>query len=147
VILYADTSAIVRAHLPDEPDHPTMASLLLDGENVVVSSELTRIEFTSAIASAHRAGHLEDPAKILERFETDCWDDDGLLTLLRFDPITAMPLARELVRAHPLRTLDALHLAVALTDARETGLGDRVAMVTGDHRLADAAKANGLEVR
>jgi hypothetical protein len=57
-----------------------------------------------------------------------------------------MRLARKLVLDHPLRTLDAIHLATALIEATAFAGGDEVAMVTRDQRQATAAKACGLRV-
>ena len=55
-----------------------------------------------------------------------------------------MPLARtagDLARSHGLRGYDAVHLAAAISAADAD-----VAVATGDHDLADAARANGLAV-
>jgi predicted nucleic acid-binding protein len=56
-------------------------------------------------------------------------------------------VARQIVLDHPVRTLDAIHLAVATTTAAELAAGDTVEFVTRDSRQADAAKALGLPVR
>lgn len=142
-LLYADTSALVRAYLPREDDHAQLRTLLLEGDHPVVTSELTRVEFASAIAAAARAGRLRRPDVLLDRFDAD-GRDDGPLTVLILDTATALPLARRLVREHPVRTLDALHLAVALTDGVELAAGEPVLMVTRDHAQAAAAESLGL---
>ena len=142
--LYADTSALARAYLPEEPDHPTLRSLLLDGPDVVVTSEITRVELTSALAAADRAGRLTDLATLLARVEADC-GVAGRILLLALRPDVALPRARLLVLEHPLTTLDALHLAVALDEAVD---GDEeLVFVTRDERQGAAAEAFGLEVR
>jgi uncharacterized protein len=56
-------------------------------------------------------------------------------------------VAWQIVLDHPVRTLDAIHLAVATTTAAELAAGDTVEFVTRDARQADAAKALGLPVR
>ena len=142
-LLYADTSALVRAYLPGEDDHAALRALLLDGEHPVVTSELTRVEFASAVAAAARAGRLRRPRVLLDRFDADS-RDDGPLTLLTLDPATALPLARRLVREHQVRTLDAIHLAVALTDGVDLAAGEQVSMVTRDSAQAVAADSLGL---
>ena len=48
------------------------------------------------------------------------------------------------MREHPLRALDAIHLAVALTEAVELAAGDPVSLVTCDKAQAIAADAVGL---
>ncbi|WP_326957952.1 hypothetical protein [Amycolatopsis sp. NBC_01286] len=45
-----------------------------------------------------------------------------------------------------MRTLDAIHLAVAMHDTAELTGGAPVTFVTRDDRQAEAAKANGFEV-
>ena len=70
-VLFADTSALVRAYLPDEPRHPELRKLLLDGDQPVVASELARIEFASAAHAAERAGGVDDRHDLLARFDAD----------------------------------------------------------------------------
>jgi predicted nucleic acid-binding protein len=144
-LLYADTSALVRAYFVDEPDHERLRTRLIDGDEPVVTSELTRIEFASAVWAASRGGRLRDAQLVLDRFDGDC-SDDGPLTLLRLDPESCVPLAYRLVGEHRLRTLDALHVAVALTDATELAAGEPVTLVTRDQAQAAAADALGLAV-
>ncbi|MHB8331470.1 MAG: PIN domain-containing protein, partial [Candidatus Dormibacteria bacterium] len=50
--IFADTSAVVRAYLSDEPDHATLAEVLLAGPEPVVISALAEVEFVSAVARA-----------------------------------------------------------------------------------------------
>lgn len=141
-LLYADTSALVRAYLSDEPDHERLHELLIRGRTPVVTSEVARVEFASAILAAARAGRLDDPELFLERFDGDC-EPDGAIGLLRLDSGTALPTAYDLVRQYPLRALDAMHLAVALEEAGR----EDVTLVTRDADQADAARALGLAVR
>jgi uncharacterized protein len=144
-LLYADTSAVIRAFLPDETDHAELRKLLLEGVDPVVTSELTRVEFASALSSAVRAGRVPDTSPVLAAFDRYC-GEEGPITVIPLAPRVVMPAARHLVTAHPLRTLDALHLAVALQSAVKIAAGEAVAMVTRDHRQAAAAGAQGLAV-
>jgi hypothetical protein len=143
-LFYADTSALVRAYFADEPDHEPLRDLLLEGVEPVVTSEVTRVEFASAVAAAGRAGRLSQAPMVMDRFDADC-GDEGPLTLLRLDPEPVLGLAYELVRDHRLRTLDAIHLAVALTDAVDLAGGEKVTVITRDEeQAAAAARAAGL---
>jgi uncharacterized protein len=143
-VVYADTSAIVSAYLADEVDHEALSALIFDGADAVVTSELTRVEFASALAAARRAGRLDRVDGLADRFDLDC-GDEGPLSLLRLDPGVVLPMAHDLVRRHRLRTLDAVHLAVALTSA--AALGDEVVVLTRDTRQAEAAEELGLSTR
>lgn len=144
IVLYADTSAVVGAYLADEPGHDDLAAVLFDGTDPVVTSELTRVEFASAVAAAVRSVRLPRDTGLLDRFDADC-GDDGPLLLVRFDAAELLPLAHRLVGGHRLRTLDALHLAAALTGA--AALADEVVLLSRDGRQAEAAAALGIEVR
>lgn len=142
-MLYADTSAILRAYFVDEAEHEELRALLTGGDRVV-SSELARVELASAAAAAVRAGRLRRADRLLARFDAE-WRSDGLLTLLHLDPAVALPRAYQLVLEHRLRTLDAIHLAVALDAGRELA-GDELLFVSRDGHQADAAAALGLAV-
>jgi len=143
-ILYADTSALVRAYFADEPEHAELKARLLDGDEAVVSSELTRLEFASAVSAAARSGRLRNFRLFLDRFDADC-GRDGPIALLRLDPEGVFPLAYRLLMEHDVRTLDALHLAVASTSAAALAGADSVLLVTRDDRQATAAAVMGLE--
>lgn len=143
-LLYADTSALICAYFADEPDHTLLNRQLLQDTDPVVTSELTRVEFASAVTAAARGSRLRRPRMVLDRFDGDC-ADDGPLALLRLNPQPILERAHALVLEHPLRTLDAIHLAVALGDAADLAAGDRVVFVTRDISQAAAARALGLE--
>jgi len=145
-LYYADTSAIIRAYFVDEDDHETLRRMLFEDSGPVVTSELTRVEFASATAAACRARRLSDPCPVLDRFDLDC-GDDGVIAMLRLDPEATLPLARQLVTEHPLRSLDAIHLAVALTTATQLAAGEPITVITRDERQAAAAQAIGLSVQ
>ena len=143
-LLYADTSALVRAYFAEEPEHAELTARLLEGDEAVVTSELTRLEFVSAVSSAARAGRLRKAQLFLDRFDADC-GDNGPIALLRLDPGSVFQLAYRLLTEHDLRTLDAVHLAVASTSATELAGAESVLLVTRDDRQASAAATMGLE--
>jgi uncharacterized protein len=144
-LYYFDTSAIIRAYFVDEDDHDLLRSMLFEDTDPIVTSELTRVELASATVAAFGAQRLADPRVVLDRVDSDC-GDDGVITLLRLDPVTTLPLARQLVIQHPLRSLDAIHLAVLLTAATQLAAGEPVTLVTRDKQQATAAQALGLPV-
>jgi uncharacterized protein len=145
-LLYGDPSAIVGAYFSDEDGHAALRDMLLLGDEPVVMSEIGRIEIASAIVAAHRADRLPDSTQVLARFEADC-RAGGPLKLLALRSSKVMERARQLVLDHPLRALDAIHLAVALEDGLALAGDDGMAFVTRDRRQADAARALGFRVR
>lgn len=120
-----------------------MRSVLLESGLLVVVSELARVELASALHAAARAGRIDDPFALERRFEKDC-QADGPLQVIALRPGPVLSEARRLLAAHPLHTLDALQLAVALVDARR--LTESLLFVTRDARQASAATAEGLVV-
>ncbi|MGH3754467.1 MAG: type II toxin-antitoxin system VapC family toxin [Pseudonocardiaceae bacterium] len=136
-VRYADTSALVRCYLVDEADHERLRALLLEGREPVVTSELTRVELASALSTAARSGRLRRPDWLLARADADC-GPDGPIALLALDPGIVLPRARQLVLDHPVRTLDAIQLAVAATTATEP----RGRQAAGIRHLRPAASAD-----
>ena len=145
-LVYADPSALARAYLPNEPHHDELLSLLLEGGDLVVTSELARLELASAIRAAGRAGRLRRWRETLARVDEDL-AEGGPLTPLALRPEVVLEPAYRLVLAHRLRTLDALHLAVALEECPQLADGEEIVFVTRDEDQAAAASAAGLAVR
>jgi len=147
-VLYADTSALVRAYFADEARHGHLRRLLLEGQDPVVTSELARLELTSAASAAERAGRIDRVGPLLERFDADC-GDQGPLALVRLVPERTFAGARRLLLSHRLRSLDALHLASALdlrAQLTDDNTGDDVVFVSEDADQARAARAEGFEL-
>jgi predicted nucleic acid-binding protein len=126
VILYVETSAAAKL-LVDEPASSQLAARLDDAvaqDDAVLSSMLLEAELRRLAVRVDLAQTAV--TQLLERFdlvETDrsLYREAGLLP------------------GRHLRSLDALHLAVALRVGAD-------AIVTYDHRQADAADAAGLPV-
>lgn len=143
--LYVDTSALLRAYLPEEREHEEIEALILKGQDPVATSEIARVEFASAARSAVLGGRARVLSSLLAKFDQDC-GPGGPIRLLALDPAAVLPKAYELVTEHRLRALDAIHLAVALEQYRPIAAGD-VVFVTRDQDQAAAASALGLAVR
>jgi predicted nucleic acid-binding protein len=144
-VLYADASVIVSAYLADEPDHAEWHARLFEGEDPVVVSEVARVEVTSAIAAASRAGRLDDGPMVIARFEADC-ATGGPINLLALRSGPVMERAARLTQEHRLRSLDAIHLAVALEDARPLADEGTLVFATRDRHQSSAARKLGLRV-
>jgi predicted nucleic acid-binding protein len=84
--------------------------------------------------------------ELAARIETDC-GERGPLTLLTLRPAVVFDAARKLVLEHQLRTLDAIHLAVALEECPALAEGKQVVFVTRDEDQAAVASAVGLALR
>lgn len=144
--IYADSSALVRAYFPDEPEHKSLREMLLEGQWHVAASEITRIEFAAAARRAVRGGRAPLLQTLLDQFDADC-APGGPIRLLALDPALVLPRAYALVLEHRLRALDAVHLAVALEQYRPIAADTDVVFVTRDQDQAAAASALGFAVR
>ena len=120
---FLDTSAIVKLVLHESESLALVE--FLDGQTSVEASELS-------IAEVGRAVRRLAPE----------FDESEVLDAVTLHRVTADVLRRA-ARLQPagLRTLDAIHLATALSN----GDGD-TQVVTYDERFAAAARAHGLRV-
>ena len=143
---YVDTSALVKRYV-DEVGSVWLRALLDPAvQPVIVVSQLLIAEMTSAFTRRVREGTLsrEDYARLQDVFRNDC------LTEYQAFPVSqaVIDLAGNLMERHPLRTLDALHLATGLLVRNflsQQGMED-VVLISADERLLVVAAAEGMTV-
>ena len=143
-LIYADSSALVRAYFPDEPDHADLRTLLLEGNEAVVTSEIARLELASAARAASSGGRLSRWSELLARIDVEL-AEGGPIGPIGLRPDLILPAAYRLVVEHRLRTLDAIHLAVCVEECPAFAGDDTIIFVTRDREQAAAARALGLE--
>jgi predicted nucleic acid-binding protein len=137
---YFDTSAIVKRYI-NEPGRPQVLHLLR--RHACVISAVLPVELRSALRRRVSEGSLdkERVPEILKRLESDraFWTLVGVSSEVLAD-------AETLVAAHPLRALDAIHIASAqLFAARITA--PKLIFVSADVRQIAAAAAVGMTTR
>lgn len=126
-LLYLDSSAIHKLIVP-EPESKRLHALLADWPDRI-SSELARTEVLRALRRARvTSTQFQRGEKVLERINLIPIDSRVLRAAALLNPTT-------------LRSLDAIHLATALSLGK-----DVAAIVTYDTRLAQAATAAKLKV-
>jgi uncharacterized protein len=134
--IYADTSVVV-AVIFDEPDSDRVRDWFRRTTQRIIVSDLVRLEFPAVVTRAGRTGRLNasEASAALASFD---------LLAARSRPLRHGPAdfesAERLVRdfATKLAAPDALHLASAKNA--------RAALATFDARLADAARAQAVDV-
>jgi predicted nucleic acid-binding protein len=135
-VLYLDSSAIVKLVL-QEPETPALRGWL--GEQPFgVTSALAQVEVRRTVrifAETVLAGRREGTAEEL-RSRTDSVIS-GIVVIALDDAVLSRAASLDPTR---MRTLDAIHLASALS------LEDLDVFVTYDHELAQAAREAGLAV-
>lgn len=137
-ISYIDTSALLKWYV-HEPASDEVAAWI-QTQPVLAFSRLGWLELRCALNRRVRTGSLPHTtaAEALQKFGADV--EAGAFTLLPLSDEQALAADELLARLRlPLRTLDALHLAVAVSQ--------RVAnLATADRMLAAAAESLDLSV-
>ena len=135
MILYLDTSSLVKLYLP-EADSEKIKTLVVDSTSVV-TSRIACPEFYSALTRRHNCNEIT--RRDYERLCTAFTDDWGRMYALDFDEIEA----GRLVCKHGLRGADAIHLASAMQLAKSGELLE-IVFSSADRKLNEAAKAEGF---
>jgi len=137
-MIYADTSALVKRYL-DEPFSGDFEALLRQGAMAI--SRLSIVEMRCALARRRRNRELDALSESRMNAELAADIQDGALWVSNIDDSYFTSAYHMIGRlAHiPLRTLDALHLAVAEQISAS-------AFATADKTQADAAEALGFTV-
>lgn len=135
--IYLDSSALAKLYMPEAESDQLDA--LLRGRRGLIISELAITEVLSAVARRKREGELraELTAEIRDALLADA--DSGSFERLELTPAVHREAERLLLAtdARALRTLDALHIALALS-------GSATYVLTFDRRMRDAAARAGL---
>jgi predicted nucleic acid-binding protein len=137
---YFDTSALVKRYV-DEPGRREVQQVLRRHE--CVTSAILQVELRSALRRRVAERALDSPrvSEILKRVAAD----RAYWTVIEVGA-EVLSGAEALVSAHPLRTLDAIHVASAQMFAARLSITDLI-FVSADKRQAEAASAIGLETR
>ena len=134
--VYVDTSLLAAAVFEEPWSEPARAWLKRTTQQLIVS-DLARLEFAAVVSRAVRTGRFDDKAA---RRALRSFDEFRSASLPMSHASDDFDSAEQLVRdfATKLSAPDALHLA----SARNAG----AALATFDVRLAEAARAQGVEV-
>lgn len=132
---YVDTSVLVAYYCPEQGSEAAQR-VLREGQREI--SALVEVEFSSAIATKVRTGEMPESEadQVVAMFEQHV--AAGAYHMLPIH-VKQFSLACQWIgrRAVPLRTLDALHLAIAASES--------VLLLTADAVLARAAECFGVD--
>jgi predicted nucleic acid-binding protein len=137
VILYLDTSALVKWYIREEGS-PEVTGACKNAESVAVSV-LAYAEALSAFARKARESEADSAVlkKAARQFKLD-WDSLVLVQLTE----TLSPYIERLIYTYPLRGSDAVHLASALFIKAQ--LKEEVCFACFDRPLLAAAREEGF---
>ncbi|MBM5810404.1 MAG: type II toxin-antitoxin system VapC family toxin [Gammaproteobacteria bacterium] len=136
---YLDTSALAKWYL-NEAFSAEFAAFMQQ-QSAAAISRLTVVEFRCLLARRRRAGDINRiiESRVSAVFERDIGAGFLVMYPVADEHVAAAAEMISRLRRYPLRTLDALHLAIALAiRCRQLATADRV--------MADAARASGLRV-
>ena len=137
---YFDTSALVKRYV-DEPGRREVQQLLRRHD--CVTSAILPVELRSALRRrvAERTLDSSRVSEILKRVAAD----RAYWTVIEVGT-EVLSGAEALVSVHPLRTLDAIHVASAQLFAARLSISDLI-FVSADKRQTEVASAIGLATR
>ncbi|CBE68768.1 MAG: type II toxin-antitoxin system VapC family toxin [Candidatus Methylomirabilis oxygeniifera] len=136
---YLDTSALIKRFVA-EKGSPLVQSLV-KREGPIATAKIAYAEVYAGLTRKLREGHLSDVQYGLayRQFEAD-WQ--AYIRVELHDDI--LFLARDLIRQHPLKGFDAVHLASAIS--LKNALGEDITFAAADERLLRAAEAEDLNI-
>jgi hypothetical protein len=137
-VVYLDTSALAKWYL-NEPRSEDFARWIQDEDEAWISA-LTMVEMRCLLARRRRSGEITATVEeaAFARFPEDVDRADLLLQPLEDRTLGAALALIGRLAPCPLRTLDAIHLSIALGIETER-------LATADGVMAEAAAALGLE--
>jgi predicted nucleic acid-binding protein len=136
--LYAESSAVL-AWLLDEPRAGEVESIL-NGATRIIASVLTLVECERVLVRSRVTGTLRDFEAAQRRSQLEEVSSEWIAVDLKREILSR---AGQRFPAEPLRTLDALHLASALT--AKVGIPD-LALLSLDSRVRTSGEALGFDV-
>lgn len=140
MIYYIDTSALVKRYYTEKGS--SWVHNLFQPENGLVASKVSYAELLAALARKRREKEIKevDFTRAVESFQQE-WKEFVVaeVTEAVFTDLLS------LVKRHPLRGFDAIHLCTALWFRKR--LKTDVVFVCADHGLLTAAAAEGFSAR
>jgi predicted nucleic acid-binding protein len=139
VIYYLDTSALVKRYYTEKGS--TWVHSLFQPEHMIVASKVAYAELLAALARKRREKEITEAnfTHAVESFQQE-WKEFVVaeVTEAVFTDLLA------LVKRHPLRGFDAIHLCTALWFRKR--LKTDITFVCADHNLLAAAETEGFAV-
>lgn len=137
-MIYWDSSAVIKKYLSEEGSD--VVHLRLKADSVVITSQITYAEVYATFVRKMRekAFSTQTHQKICRMFDAD-WK---AMIIVRMDDVL-LPVIRDLLIRHPLRSADSIHLASAV-HVSERARHSSLSFACADEKLLQAAKKEGL---
>lgn len=137
-MIYLDTSVVAPLYWAEALSN--QVEELLSHETEPTVSQLVEVELVSALSRRVRMAEISqtEASAIAAQFQADL--DNGFYIRLPLEPLHYTTAHNWISQFNtPLRTLDALHLAVAASNG--------ISLITADAALAESAETLGLQVQ
>ena len=145
MIAYVDSSVLARAYLRDEDGSEEARRLLADPRIAKVTGRWTRIEVSAAIVRAVRGRRPVDRDRALADLDADLRHATGRVEVIAAPDAEVEARALVIARAHGLRALDALHVALAaIAIPKLADKGEPLAFASRDGDQAIVAESLGF---
>lgn len=137
-MIYWDSSALIKKYLREEGSDVVHRRLKAD--SVVITSQIAYAEVHATFARKLRekAFSTRIHQKICRLFDAD-WK---AMIIVRMDDVL-LPVIRDLLVRHPLRSADSIHLASAV-HVSERARHSSLSFACADEKLLEAAIKEGL---
>ena len=136
-MIYFDTSALIKYFVVEKGSD--LAQRLVQARSPTATASISYAEVYSGLNRRKREGHISATqyARLGRQFE-EHWHSYIRIELVQ----EVLALAKFLLERHPLRALDAIHLASAIS--LKKGIHEPLQFAAADSRLLDAASAEHL---
>lgn len=136
---YLDTSALIKRFVAEKGS--LLVQTLVKRKGPIATAKIAYAEVYAGLTRKLREGHLSDAQYALACRQFDA-DWQAYIRVELHDDI--LFLARDLIRRHPLKGFDAVHLASAIS--LKNALGEDITFAAADERLLRAAEAEDLNI-
>ena len=139
-MIYLDTSALIKRYIKEAGSEKVHS--LFSSKINLVTSKIAYVEVYAAFTRRKREGDLPPTRyqKVCRLFERE-WP--AYLVIELHDDI--LRLSRDLIKKHPLRGFDAIHLASAKFIKQQ--IKKATTFVCADKRLLNSAKSEGFKLQ
>lgn len=136
---YLDTSALIKRFVAEKGS--PLVQTLVKRKGPIATAKIAYAEVYAGLTRKLREGHLSEAQHTLACRQFDA-DWHAYIRVELHDE--TLFLARDLIRRHPLKGFDAIHLASAI--GLGNALGEEITFVAADERLLRAAEAEDLKI-
>lgn len=136
---YLDTSALIKRFVAEKGS--PLVQTLVRRKGPIATAKIAYAEVYAGLTRKLREGHLSDAQYALACRQFDA-DWQAYIRVELHDDI--LFLARDLIRRHPLKGFDAVHLASAIS--LKNALGEDITFAAADEPLLRAAEAEDLNI-